>query len=96
MDQIPKGLDPLMSPAMTVRDVAAYLNVHEKTVYRLAQRGELPGFKVAGAWRFRLGDLEKWVAAQIATESSQPDGRSMSQVRPREGERRDSDRGGRV
>lgn len=34
---------------MTVRDVAAYLNVNEKTVYRLAQRRELPGFKVAGA-----------------------------------------------
>ena len=25
--------------AMTVRDVAAYLNVDEKTVYRLSQRG---------------------------------------------------------
>ena len=29
--------------ALTVRDVAAYLNVNEKTVYRLAQRRELPG-----------------------------------------------------
>ena len=34
-------------PAMTVRDVAGYLNVNEKTVYRLAQRRELPGFKKA-------------------------------------------------
>ena len=41
--------------AMTVRDVAAYLNVNEKTVYRLAQRCELPGFKVAGAWRSGSG-----------------------------------------
>jgi excisionase family DNA binding protein len=32
--------------AMTVRDVAGYLNVDEKTVYRLAKRGDLPGFKV--------------------------------------------------
>ena len=50
------------SPAMTVRDVAAYLNVNEKTVYRLAQRGELPGFKVAGAWRFQQGDLDAWIS----------------------------------
>lgn len=52
------------TPAMTVRDVPAYLNVNEKTVYRLAQRGELPGFKVAGAWRFQRGDLECWISAQ--------------------------------
>lgn len=30
------------SPAITVREVAAYLSVDEKTVYRLAQRAELP------------------------------------------------------
>ena len=47
--------------AMTVRDVAGYLNVDEKTVYRLAKRGELPGFKVAGAWRFKRSDLEDWI-----------------------------------
>ena len=51
-------------PALTVRQVAAYLNVNEKTVYRLAQRGELPGFKVAGAWRFQWDDLERWIAAR--------------------------------
>ena len=52
------------SPAMTVREVAAFFNVHEKTVYRLAQRGQLPGFKVSGAWRFQRNDLDGWIAAQ--------------------------------
>lgn len=46
---------------MTVRDVAIYLKVDEKTVYRLAQRGELPGFKVAGTWRFKRTDIEAWI-----------------------------------
>jgi excisionase family DNA binding protein len=50
--------------AITVRDVAAYLNVTEKTVYRLVQRGELPGFKVAGAWRFRRRDIDAWIEEQ--------------------------------
>lgn len=58
--------------AMTVRDVAGYLNVDEKTVYRLAKRGNLPGFKVAGAWRFKRSDRESWIdlhkiAAQTKT-----------------------------
>ena len=50
--------------AMTVREVALYLNVNEKTVYRLAQKRELPGFKVAGAWRFRRQDIDEWIASQ--------------------------------
>ncbi len=48
----------LVEPAMTVRDVAAFLNVDEKTIYRLVQKGDLPGFKVSGSWRFQRPDLE--------------------------------------
>ena len=51
-------------PAMTVRDVAGFLAVDEKTIYRLAQRGKLPGFKVAGTWRFQLQDLQGWIDEQ--------------------------------
>lgn len=50
--------------AMTVREVAAYLSVAEKTIYRLAKRGELPGFKVAGAWRFQRPDIDRWIDEQ--------------------------------
>lgn len=52
------------TPAMTVRQVAAYLNVNEKTVYRLAQRRDLPAFKVAGAWRFKREDIDLWIERQ--------------------------------
>jgi len=63
LDQILEGaiVTDDSRPAMTVRDVAESLNVNEKTVYRLAQNGELPGFKVAGAWRFQRADLERWI-----------------------------------
>lgn len=61
------------SPAMTVREVAAYLNVDEKTVYRLAQRAELPGFKVAGAWRFKKLDIDDWIERQkVAASPAKP------------------------
>lgn len=52
------------SSAMTVREVAGYLNVDEKTIYRLAQRGDLPGFKVAGTWRFKKRDIDQWIEQQ--------------------------------
>jgi excisionase family DNA binding protein len=50
--------------ALTVREVAGLLSVDSKTVYRLAKRGTLPGFKVAGAWRFMPADIETWIEAQ--------------------------------
>ena len=55
------------SSAMTVHDVAVYLNVDEKTVYRLASRGELPGFKVAGTWRFKREDIDHWIEQRKAS-----------------------------
>jgi excisionase family DNA binding protein len=51
---------------MTVRDVALYLNVDEKTVYRLPQKGDLPGFKVAGTWRFKRDDIDAWIEQRKA------------------------------
>lgn len=53
-----------MSEFMTVRDVAEYLNVDAKTVYRIVKRGDLPGFKVGGTWRFKKSDIDEWVEKQ--------------------------------
>lgn len=57
--------------ALTVREVADLLRVDSKTVYRLTQRGELPGFKVAGSWRFMRDDIETWIATQKVTSRDQ-------------------------
>ena len=53
-----------IEPAMTVRDVAKFLSVDEKTIYRLVSKGELPGFKVLGSWRFQRQDLDEWIAVR--------------------------------
>ncbi len=50
---------------LTLKDVAELLKLSEKTIYRLAQQGEIPAFKVGGSWRFRASDIDKWVAKQI-------------------------------
>lgn len=54
----------MSTTAMTVQDVAEYLNVDPKTVYRMVKRGDLPGFKVGGSWRFQKDDLDAWIAQQ--------------------------------
>ncbi len=53
-----------LQPAMTVREIATFLAVDEKTIYRLAQQGKLPGFKVAGTWRFQVHDIQRWIDEQ--------------------------------
>jgi excisionase family DNA binding protein len=49
---------------MTLKEVAQYLKLTEKTAYRLAAEKKLPGFKVGGSWRFKRVDLEKWIEDQ--------------------------------
>ncbi len=49
---------------MTVKEVAEYLRVNQRTVYRLAVERRLPGFKVGANWRFKRGDIDGWIAAQ--------------------------------
>lgn len=49
---------------LTIQEVANYLKLNEKTAYRLASEGKLPGFKVGGSWRFKRVDLEKWIEEQ--------------------------------
>jgi excisionase family DNA binding protein len=51
---------------LTLDEVAAYLKAGKKTVYRLAQQGQIPSFKLGGTWRFRCTELDRWIAAQIA------------------------------
>jgi len=50
---------------LTLKEVAAYLKLAEKTAYRLAAEGKIPGFKVGGSWRFRRLEVEQWIDAQV-------------------------------
>ena len=47
---------------LTVEEVARRFGVNVATVYRLVQRGRLPGFKVGNQWRFSEDRLEQWAA----------------------------------
>ena len=58
-----------IEPALTVRDLAMLLNVDEKTIYRLAQRGEVPGFKVSGTWRFQRSAINAWISEKTVQPS---------------------------
>lgn len=48
----------------TLDDVAAYLKVGKRTVYRLAAAKKIPAFKVGGTWRFSRADIDNWIKQQ--------------------------------
>ena len=50
---------------ITIKDVAKRFGVNTTTIYRLAQKGKLPGFKVGNQWRFNEDLLKHWEAQQM-------------------------------
>ena len=48
---------------LTVKDVAEMLAVKEKTLYQWAESRQIPCFKLNGALRFDLDDIQKWIAS---------------------------------
>ncbi len=47
---------------LTIKEVATYLKVTERTIYRLSQAKKIPSFKVGGMWRFLRNDIDSWIA----------------------------------
>jgi len=46
---------------LTVKQVAEFLQMDERTIYKLAKQGDIPSFKVSNQWRFLKKDIESWV-----------------------------------
>jgi excisionase family DNA binding protein len=49
---------------LMIKEVAAYLKVTERTIYRLAAAKKIPAFKVGGSWRFSRSDIDAWIKRQ--------------------------------
>ena len=71
----PVGAD--VPEIMTVPQVAAYLQSHPSTIYRLLKLRNFPGLRVGSDWRFQRSAIERWVTAQeikVANEEPAADG----------------------
>ncbi|UCD55293.1 MAG: helix-turn-helix domain-containing protein [Candidatus Omnitrophota bacterium] len=50
------------SSLMTIDEIAKYLRMKKVTIYKHAQEGKVPGFKVGSKWRFKKSTVDKWIA----------------------------------
>ncbi len=53
-----------MERALKPKQVAEILNVHIDRVYELANRGEIPAFRLGREWRTSPSQLEKFMAGE--------------------------------
>jgi excisionase family DNA binding protein len=50
---------------MTIKQLAEYLRVNDRTVLKLVADGTLPGVKVGNQWRFRKVMVDTWLDDQV-------------------------------
>jgi excisionase family DNA binding protein len=68
--------DGLPTAVLDAREAAAYMAVAESTVRRMVRRGELPHVRLGEVGlRFRLVDLDAWLAARTSREWTPAKGR---------------------
>jgi excisionase family DNA binding protein len=62
---------------LTIKEVAEYLKVTDRTIYRLAGAKKIPAFKVGGTWRFSRADIDEWIRRQSTEGVAEPLGDSQ-------------------
>lgn len=52
---------------MTIDDLAVYLKLSKSTLYKLCQRGDIPGQKIGRHWRFHRSVVDRWLRDKSTT-----------------------------
>ena len=50
---------------MTLDDVTLYLQLSKETVYRYAQKGQIPAAKIGSQWRFDKETIDEWLKSKM-------------------------------
>lgn len=51
----------------TIDELAIYLKLLKRTLYKLAQEGTIPGHKVGRHWRFHRETIDRWLTDDATT-----------------------------
>jgi PTS system nitrogen regulatory IIA component len=50
---------------MTLGEMADYLRIAKRSLLRMAQRGDIPGTKIASQWRFMRSVIDDWMISRM-------------------------------
>ena len=60
----------MAEPWLSVDDVAGHLGVARDTVYAWIAEKNMPAHKIGRLWKFQVSEVDDWVRASGASESS--------------------------
>lgn len=60
-----------LEPLKSVEEIAAYLKITPRTVYRLITEGDMPHRRIGGSYRFDMTEIEEWSKKPKMPASSQ-------------------------
>ncbi|RKX64478.1 MAG: DNA-binding protein [Thermodesulfobacteriota bacterium] len=49
---------------LTLEQIAEYLQMSTSSIYKMAQKGKIPAYKVGRQWRFRKEEIDRWIKSQ--------------------------------
>ncbi len=50
-----------MGKILTTKELAEYLKLTEVTIYKYANEGKIPGFKIGSRWRFDKDQIDNFL-----------------------------------
>jgi excisionase family DNA binding protein len=59
---------PQFEPLLSQVEAGQLLQLHEKTVARMARLGQLPAIRMGRYWRFRASTLNQWVNSMLESQ----------------------------
>jgi len=54
-------------PVLNSEEAAALLQIHPKTLQRMARQGRVPAFRIGDLWRFRASELDEWLRSGVCS-----------------------------
>jgi excisionase family DNA binding protein len=54
-------------PVLNTQEAAALLQIHPKTLQRMARQGRVPAFRIGDLWRFRASELDEWLRSGVCS-----------------------------
>ncbi|NIQ38698.1 MAG: helix-turn-helix domain-containing protein [Proteobacteria bacterium] len=54
----------MVRPVMTIEQLAEYLQIGKRSLYKLAREGEIPAKKILNKWRFDRHQIDAWIRQQ--------------------------------
>ena len=65
-----KNGNNIMNEIMTIKQVAEYLKVSPRSIYKLVKDGAIPTFRIMNMWRFERSKIDQWINEKNGIDNS--------------------------